>query len=137
MLVLTLAMRKFGPARAAFEEVVRTVVSSASEISPQDLYTILAGTAQALDGQTMPLWIQHCGSMGHVLGYLPWFGRLGIITTGSSRDDVGSNSCVTAVCLGEAGSVRKIAAYNQHLEGRLSRVLAAHDAARACQLRPS
>jgi len=130
VLVLIAAMLKYGPARVAFESAVRSVLHKhGAMLCYKSLYQILVGTAHGLDCQSMPQWIRHCGGMGHVLGFLPWLSRLGLI-----KNTKTSGGCVK---LCESGSCRWIAPLDSLLQNRLRRLLLVHDAARACQLRPS
>lgn len=135
MLALCSAMLKFGPARNAFEAAAKLHLSAdrgpllSTALSPKVLYTILVETVVNLDQLEMPHWVRHCGSMGHVLGFLPWLSRLGILSS--------SRTAGQSLSLGEGHGNRWVCPWSDRVGNRLGRVLEAHDVALSCQHRPS
>lgn len=133
--MLCSAMLKFGPARNALENTAKLHLSGdrgplpSTSLCPKVLYTILVETVLTLDKVAMPHWIRHCGSMGHVLGFLPWLSRLGIISPTRTTGQI--------INLGEGHGDRWVCPWNDRMQQRLCRVLEAHDVARSCQHRPS
>ncbi len=145
VLMLASSALKYGPARDAFEVVVRRLVPAARPRSPlvmltsRLLYDVLTQTAVALQGVDMATWVLNCGhGVARHSGFLPWLQRQGVLTKcGASSPGIGRGLRRSgSLELGQQGVTYQAATFSQSVAARMDALLKVSLAIQTCQQRP-
>jgi hypothetical protein len=144
VLMLASSALKYGPARDAFEVVVRRLVPAVRPRTPlamltsRGLYDVLSQTAVALRGVDMATWVQNCGQgVARHSGFLPWLQRQGVLVKcGPATPPARGLRRSASLELGQQGLAYQAATFSASVAARMDAMLRTSLAIQTCQLRP-